>query len=62
MQIWPLMQEAADHSRPHRMLQVGIVEDDERRVPAKLQGHPLELGGLHCERFRASLPFETRSP
>jgi hypothetical protein len=31
------------------MLQVGIVEDDEWRIPAKLQRHPLDLGGLHRE-------------
>src|SRR5271170_3467683 len=29
-----LMQEAADNGRADRMLQIGIVEDDKRRVPA----------------------------
>src|ERR1700738_4058537 len=32
------------------MLQIGIVEDDKRRVPAELQRHSLELADLHRER------------
>lgn len=45
-----LMQEAADNGRPHRMFQVRIVEDNERRVAAELQCDPLELRRLHRKR------------
>src|SRR4029077_8496849 len=45
-----LMEETADDGRPYRMFQVGIVEDDERRVAAEFQCHPLELRGLHRQR------------
>ena len=56
-----LMQEAADNGRAHRMLQVGIVEDDEWRVAAELQRHPLELRGLHRKRTDMSAhPRRTR--
>ncbi len=36
------------------MFQVGIVEDDERRVAAELQCHALELRCLHRERTDTS--------
>src|SRR5260370_10253773 len=56
-----LMEETADHSRPYRMFQVGIVEDDERRVAAEFQCHPLELRGLHRQRTDMSAhPCRTR--
>src|SRR5579859_2131932 len=45
-----LMEKTADDGRPYRMFQVGIVEDNERRVAAELQRHPLELRSLHRER------------
>src|SRR5580704_15493656 len=49
-----LMEETADDSRPYRMFQVGIVEDDERRVAAELQRHSLELWGLDRKRTNMS--------
>ena len=55
-----LVQELTDNGRPHRMFQVGIVEDDERRVPAELQRHSLELRGLHRERPYMS-PYPRRT-
>src|SRR5258708_11444068 len=56
-----LMEEPADDSRPYRMFQVGVVEDDEWRVAAELQCHPLELRGLHRKRTDMSAhPRRTR--
>src|SRR5260370_36579876 len=56
-----LMKETADNSRPYRMFQVGIVEDDERRVAAEFQCYPLELRGLHRQRTDMSAhPRRTR--
>src|SRR5579863_7251506 len=49
-----LVEETADDSRPYRMFQVGIVEDDERRIAAELQCHTLELRGLHRKRSDTS--------
>src|SRR5579864_6342171 len=45
-----LMEEPADDGRPYRMFQVGIIEDNERRIAAELQCHALELRGLHRKR------------
>src|SRR5580704_3120837 len=45
-----LVEETAHDGRPYRMFQVGIVEDDERRIAAELQCHALELRGLHRKR------------
>src|SRR5260370_23240326 len=56
-----LVEETADDRRPYRMFQVGIVEDDELRVAADLQCHPLELRGLHRQRTDMSAhPRRTR--
>src|SRR5258708_30985863 len=45
-----LVEETADDGRPYRMVQFGIVEDDEQRIAAELQRHALELRGLHRKR------------
>ena len=41
MAIWQLsLRQEVGHQRPlHGVRQVGVVEDDERRLPAQLEGH-----------------------
>ena len=37
MHVWPRVAELAEHRAGHRLVEVGVVEDDERRVAAELE-------------------------
>ena len=44
-----LMQVSADHSRPYGMLDVGIIQDNARRISAKLKRDTFHPGPAHGE-------------
>ena len=43
MQIWPWWRNDAQRGQPHRLLDVGVVEDEQRRVAAELEVRALEV-------------------
>ena len=45
MQIWPGVHERAERRGLHRLVEIGVLEHDQRRLAAELEQHGLEMLG-----------------